>query len=292
MRLLLTGASGQLGAYLLREIRQQGEDVIAWSGSRTSSLFGVPLQTVDLTDGDAIVTSFRVANTTAVLHAAAMARIADCWRDPALADLVNVQATQLLAELAEESKARFVHVSTDLVFDGKVGRYREDHVPAPLSIYGQTKLAAETSALKCPGAAVVRSSLLYGPNLNDKPTFFDHLDASLRAGQPLDLFEDEWRTPLSLSAAARSLVALVRSEITGLIHLGGPERMSRLEMGERLAGYLHIGNPRIRAISRNEAPGPEPRPCDTSLDSSHWRRLFSDLAWPNYEAGFAEFGLI
>src|SRR3954452_10956186 len=122
MRLLVTGASGQLGSYVLRELRRRGwAGVVAWSGSRRGDLFGIPLRPVDLTDPDAAAAAFRAARPDVVLHPAALARVADCFRDPARARRVNATATAALAELAGAARARLVLVSTDLVFDGDRG---------------------------------------------------------------------------------------------------------------------------------------------------------------------------
>jgi dTDP-4-dehydrorhamnose reductase len=283
MRFLLTGASGQLGAYLLRQLTAAGADVTAWSGARRGELFGVPFQPVDLADSDAVAAAFRQARPQTVIHAAAVASIAECHRDPTRARRVNVDGTATLAELAARAGARLVLVSTDLVFDGESPPYSEGDPPAPLSIYGRSKADAEAAALAAPRAAVARVSLLFGRTLTGRPSFFDQQAEALRAGRPVTLFADEWRTPLHLATAARALVALAHSDFTGLLHLGGPERLSRLEMGHRLAHFLGADSGVLLASRRADAPAPEPRPRDVSLDSSLWRRLFPALPWPGWE---------
>jgi dTDP-4-dehydrorhamnose reductase len=283
MRLLLTGASGQLGAYLLRELAAAGMKVTAWSGARRGELFGVPLQPVDLADSDAIAVAFRQARPEAILHAAAVASVAECHRDPERARRVNVGGTAALAELSAAASARLVLVSTDLVFDGERAPYREADLPAPLSVYGRSKADAETAALAEPRAAVARVSLLFGRALTGRPSFFDQQADALRGGRPVTLFADEWRTPLHLATAARALVALARADFSGVLHVGGPERLSRLEMGRRLARFLGADPGVIVPALRADAPAPEPRPRDVSLGSSLWRRLFPALPWPGWE---------
>ena len=132
MRVLLTGASGQLGAYLLRELTERGQDVVAWSGSHSGQLEGVRLRPVDLADPDRVVAAFRESRPSLVIHCAAMAGVADCYRDPQRARQVNTGGTAVLTELAVRSGARLVLVSTDLVFDGECGCYRETDPPRPL----------------------------------------------------------------------------------------------------------------------------------------------------------------
>jgi dTDP-4-dehydrorhamnose reductase len=283
MRILITGASGQLGGYLLRELRGGVGEVVAWSGSRAGELFGHTLRPVELSKSASIADAFDEARPDLVIHAAAMARVSDCYADPEKARRVNAAATATLAELSARRGARFVFVSSDLVFDGARGRYTEQDSPSPLSEYGRSKAAAEPTTRAVPRAAVARVSLLYGPSLIGRPSFFDEQMTALRGGRPVTLFEDEFRSPLDLATAARALVALAESECAGVVHVGGPERMSRLELGQRLAKHLGLSGAGIIAVRRDQSPAPEPRPRDVSLDSSHWRQLFPTLPWPTLE---------
>jgi dTDP-4-dehydrorhamnose reductase len=281
MRLLITGGSGQLGHYLLREVADR-RDITAWSGSQAVSPFGIACLPVDLMDRDAVADAFRAAGPDTILHTAAWARINDCHRDPDHARCINTAGTALLAELAAQADARLVFVSTDLVFDGEHAPYREGDPAAPLSVYGRTKAAAEDAVRAISRGLVVRVSLLYGPSLSGRPSFFDEQVQALRAGRPVTLFADEWRTPLHLTTAARALLALAASDVTGTLHVGGPERLSRLEMSHALADWLGCSAATIVAGRRQDVPAPEPRPRDVSLDSSRWRGLFPSLPWRGF----------
>jgi dTDP-4-dehydrorhamnose reductase len=288
MRLLLTGASGQLGGYLLRVLREKGLPAVAWSGSRTGELFGFPLQPVNLAEPEAVSDAFHAARPTLIVHTAALASVAECFRDPPRAHRINAEGTAVLARLADQTGTRLLHVSTDLVFDGERGAYREQDIPRPLSVYGRSKAAAERAVLAFPRTVVVRVSLLFGPSIVGRPSFFDQQVSALREGKPCTLFADEWRTPLGLMTAAQALLAVARSDFTGVLHLGGPERMSRLEMGQRLAGYVGCDPSVIVPCSRDQAAGTEPRPRDTGLDSSCWRRLFPEQPWPLWDEALSE----
>jgi dTDP-4-dehydrorhamnose reductase len=223
-----------------------------------------------------------------VIHAAALARVGDCLRQPDRARRVNTAATAHLVALAAEARARFVFVSTDLVFDGDRGSYREDDAATPRSIYGQTKRDAEEVVLAASGNAVVRLSLLFGPSRNGRMSFFDEQLAALRGGPGVTLFSDEWRTPLDLATAARALWTVASSDVAGVLHVGGPERLSRFEMGQRLAAFVGADPSRFTAARRDDVPSPEPRPRDTSLDSSRWQDLFPSQPWPSFEAALRE----
>jgi dTDP-4-dehydrorhamnose reductase len=246
---------------------------------------------VELAEADKIAAAFRRAAPTAVIHAGAMTAVSQCQRNPDRARQVNTQGSAVLAELAEEAGARILFVSTDMVFDGEKGFYREHDLPAPLSLYGRTKAAAENAVLAVPRSVAVRVSLLFGPSIVGRPYFFDEQIANLRLGRPLTLFSDEWRTPLSLGVAARALLSIVRSDAFGVLHLGGPERMSRLEMGQRLAVHLGADSSVIVAVPRSSAPAAEPRPRDTSLDCSRWRELFPRQPWPGWQEVLAEMAI-
>ncbi len=284
MRLLITGTSGNLGAYLLRHLQGGPHAVTAWSGSRGGDLFGFSLQPIDLTQPDVVRAVFAAAHPNAVLHAAALASVAACHRDPARARRVNVEATALLADLCAAAGVRLVFVSTDLVFDGEQGGYREADAPAPLSVYGQSKRDAELAVLGTPRGLVVRLSLLYGPSLTGRPAFFDEQVRALRQRQPIACFSDEWRTPLALATAAEALAALLPVDVTGLLHLGGPERLNRLEMAQQLAVHLGADPAVLVPTSRAAVAAAEPRPRDTSLDSTRWRTRFPHLPWPAFAA--------
>jgi dTDP-4-dehydrorhamnose reductase len=223
-----------------------------------------------------------------VIHAAAVSTVAACYRDPAAAEAVNAQGSTQVAELAAAAGTRLVLVSSDLVFDGTGSWYTEQDAPAPLSLYGRTKQAAEQAVLAVPGAAVARVSLLFGPALTDRPAFFDQQLSALREHRPIPAFTDEWRTPLSLKTAARALVALAESDYAGVLHIGGPERLSRLEMAQQTADVLGLDAAVLTPTTREQFPSPEPRPRDTSLDSSRWRKAFPKVPWPGFHEALGD----
>ncbi len=274
MRFLITGASGQIGPYLLRVLRGQGHDLIAWSHRAAERVEGVTPQSVPLDDEAAIRRAFVDAAPDCVIHAAAMSAIAECLKDPAKAQAVNTRATAVLADLAAERAARLVYLSTDLVFDGEKGNYRETDLARPPTNYGRTKLAGEAPVLAIAGGAVLRLPLIVGPTLTGRAKFYENLLASLRDRRRVDLFHDEWRTPLTPDAVAEAIVLLAGSRVAGLFHVGGPQRLSRYDIGVTIARAAGLSPDSIQAVSRLSVPSPEPRSRDTSLDSAKFRRMF------------------
>ena len=270
-RVLITGAGGLLGGYLVRAATARGLDVVPWSGRAD----------VDLADPESVAAAYLAARPDVTLHAAAMARIDECEREPERARQVNARAAAHLAELAQRHGAHLLYVSTDMVFSGSEAPYAEDALPRPLSHYGVVKAEGEAGVL-AHSHAVARVSLLVGPSLTGKPTFFGGQAEALRGGKSITLFEDEWRTPLDLSAAAEGLLDLALARAEGVWHLGGPERLSRLEMGLLLARALGADESACVAVKR-----PADRPRDLSLDCSKWRAAFPSSPWPTLSQAWA-----
>lgn len=283
MRVLVTGAGGQLGGYVLRRLSGLGPDLFAWSHRPAEPRFGVALRPVDVIDHDGVDAAFNDTLPDVVVHMAAVSTPAAAYRDPELARAVNIDATVNMAKLAADLGARMIFLSTDMLFDGEKGMYTERDATDPPSLYGRTKLEAEQYVLDVPNSLVLRLSLLFGPTLIGQSTFFDAQCQALREGAPVKLFEDEWRTPLGMVQAAEAIAVAIEQAPSGLFHLGGPERVSRYEMGCRLAVLLEADPSAIVKCSRLSIESQEPRPADTSLDATRWCSRFKDFARPSFE---------
>jgi dTDP-4-dehydrorhamnose reductase len=168
---------------------------------------------------------------------------------------------------------RFLQVSTDLVFDGERAPYGESDPAAPISVYGRTKLAGERAAAEVLGerVCVARLALLYGPRATaqSRPSFVERLIERSSRGERVPLFEDELRTPLYVEDAASALARLLeRPVIPRVVHLGGPDRCSRLEMGRKALAAFGVPEDRAEPKSRSLSGAKAPRPRDVSLSSS------------------------
>jgi dTDP-4-dehydrorhamnose reductase len=278
-RWLVTGASGQLGGHILRTLECRGRNaaVLALTRGREIAV-SAPSLTVDLADVTGLRAAVRGFRPTHVLHVAAMTAVSECFADRENAQILNTAATRVLAEAASECAARFIFSSTDMVFDGFAAPYCEADEPRPLSVYGQTKRDAELTLLSMPGTLVVRIPLLYGVPCSPRPTTFVDQVAALRRRDPLKLFIDEIRTPVALSDAAEALIALARSDLTGVIHIAGPQRLSRFELVRLIAERLDIASPVLEPVSRLSIQAAEPRPADLSLDGRRFLSAFPKWA--------------
>lgn len=253
-RVLLTGSTGYLGSFLLIELRRRGVDVVT-AGRGCSGRAGEVI--LDLADPQSIAAAISSASVDAGLNAAALSSVTACAGDPEAAASVNGRSPGLLAESLH---GRCLHVSTDLVFDGLRAPYGPEDSPRPLSVYGSTKVEGEQAVLAA-GGTVVRVPLLIGPSPDGRRGATDMLRSAIQAGRRLDLFTDEFRTPLHAADAARGLVDVLLDGATGTLHLAGHERLSRWELAQRLCA-LH-GLP-TAALNRARSQG-SGRPADVSL---------------------------
>jgi dTDP-4-dehydrorhamnose reductase len=258
-RLLVTGASGYLGRALMATAAATGWAV---HGTRlTAASGGEPLDVRDAAAVDALVDRVR---PQAVIHTAYLQAGPDMRA-------VNVEGSAHVAGAARRAGARLVHLSTDFVFDGRLPRpYREDDPASPLTEYGRSKLDAERTVDDAhPDALIVRTSLIYG-GADPGPQERMVADA-LRGASTLAFFEDEIRSPVPAADLAAALLELVASTAGGLLHVAGPEHLSRLEFARLLAASSG-GNPDDLRSARSADVTP-PRPLDCSLDSTKARAL-------------------
>jgi dTDP-4-dehydrorhamnose reductase len=276
MRVLVTGASGGLGADVLIALMARGVDVVAWSGRRLENRGRLRLTPVDFTDPMILNQKLDEANPEAVVHLAAISSAAEARNDPDLTRRVNVEATETIARWCASHERRLIFTSTDMVFDGGGSWFREQDEPRPISTYGRSKLEAENYVRKDPRGLVARVALLYGFSKSGRPAFFDRAIEDLRSGKPRAFFEDEFRTPLSLEDAATILARLTEIEISGTLHVAGRERVSRFELMRRASIALGFDASLVRANRREEVVTAEPRAADLSLDTTKLAAVWPD----------------
>jgi dTDP-4-dehydrorhamnose reductase len=259
----ITGAGGLIGNYLVQTAR---------AGAADNSTMGLTRLQLDLLDFAAVRARFKRERPSLIIHCAAMSKSPACQNQPDLARKVNVEITRMLAELAAD--ATFVFFSTDLIFDGRKGNYVETNVANPLSVYADTKVAAEAIVAKHPKHLIIRTSLNGGCSPTGDRGFNEELVRAWRAGESVNLFDDEFRSPIAAAETARAVWELIERGATGVYHVAGAERLSRFQIGELLAARWASLNPRINRTSLKTYSGP-PRAPDTSLNSGKAQKLLS-----------------
>ena len=251
-RLLITGASGLLGANLV--LKAMGAyEVIAVSRQHAVRQDGCIPVLADLTEEGAarrIVAEYR---PEAVVHCAAATDLEACERDPKWAFLQNRDMARWIAEACRAHGAKLVHISTDAVFDGENGPYSELDPPRPISAYGESKLGGERAVLEAYEGAIVARCNFFGWNAQPKSSLGEWFLERLASGKPTSGFTDVWVSPLYAGHLARLVLALVERGEGGLIHLPGADCVSKYHFGRRLARVFGLDPDLVQPASVEDA---------------------------------------
>jgi len=274
IKILLTGATGLLGYNLLRLLLETGYEIIATYHNSTLDDFlnDIAWVRVDLEDQEKIMQAVREVAPDVIMHAAAYTDVDGCEVNREKAYRINYLATSAIARIAGKVKAFVVYVSTDYVFDGEKGMYKENDLPNPVNYYGFTKLLGEVaiSSILPETSLIVRTSGLYGYSPTGKKNFGIISFEKLLRGEEVYAFYDQILSPTYAYALAMELIKIVEKKITGIIHLAG-ERLSRYEFARTLAKVLGADEALIKPISVNDVKLIAKRPKDSSLDTAEAR---------------------
>ena len=184
---------------------------------------------------------FRLSQPDVVAHLAAMADVGACEREPERATAVNVAATAAIAGLCQQYGARLVFVSTEYVFDGRRGFYREDEHPSPTTVYGRTKWEAEQEVARlAPRGSIVRTSIVYGWPLQAHRNFGPWLVERLRNGQPYYAPTDVLRTPVYVEHLVDGIAKLVEEDSPGIHHIAGSDWVSMYDFALAIADEFQL----------------------------------------------------
>ena len=242
MRVLIVGASGFIGRHLVRRLgRKPDRQIVGTYLSRPPGDDAHSWLQVELTDSAGIERVFRLARPDAVVHLAAIADVGTAERDPERATAVNVTATASIARLCNLLGAKLIFVSTEYVFDGKRGYYREDESPIPTTHYGQTKWEAEQEVASLTTRwSVLRTSIVYGWPEPGQRNFAPWLLEHLKSGQTYNAPTDVYRTPVYVKHLTDGIAKLVDEEHTGIHHVAGADWVSMYDFAAAIAQAFHL----------------------------------------------------
>jgi dTDP-4-dehydrorhamnose reductase len=274
--LLVTGANGFVAGNVLAEAGDSWEIHAVSRRQPPSTDPRWQWHTLDSLEPEAWHGLLRHIQPSAVIHTAAVADIDLCEARPDLATAVNVGLTRTLAGYCRSTETRLVHCSTDTVFDGEHAPYREEDPPGPVNHYARTKVEAEQLALDLgPVSVVARLAVVVGlPLFGTGNSFLSRMLAALRAGKEVTVPANEVRTPIDVITLARALLELAGDRRpNGLLHLGGNERVNRLDLARRIAVFHGFPPERIVPIDPTTLPGRANRPRDASMINTRARSL-------------------
>lgn len=278
MRILVLGRHGQVGAALTQSMQGLGE------------LIALDRAQLDLSNPDAIRTALRELQPQMIINAAAYTAVDAAESDEATAFQVNAEAPRVIAEESERLGAALIHYSTDYVFDGgKQGSWLEDDVPAPLSVYGRSKLAGEQAITDVGGShLILRTSWVYG--LHGKNFLLTMLKLA-ETRDELAIVDDQIGAPTWAVTIADATAAIIRDSgesaqlaaLSGIYHLCAGGHTSWFGFAQAIFAHASIERkPKLRPITTAEYPTPAKRPSNSMLNTDKFRHTFGDLpAWDN-----------
>ncbi len=268
MKLLITGASGLFGSKLAEIATSKKFEV--YSGySQDNPTYGTKIR-FDITDKTNVEKAFSKITPEVIVHAATLTDVDKCEISKELAWKINVEGTKNIVETAKKSHSFLVYVSTDYVFDGEKGNYRETDSPNPQNYYGLTKLKAEElvqNTLK--EYCVVRASVIYGAQpAAGKINFALWLINKLKNKEAPKVLVDQWNSPTLNTNMANMTLEIIERKLTGTYHISGATRISRYEFAKELARTFHLNVDLIAPTLMTQFSWSAKRPKDSSLDTT------------------------
>ena len=270
MRILVTGSNGLLGQKLIKLLGNKPDiELLATSKgvNRVSNQEGYQYQSLDITNQQEINAVFDTFKPDAVINTAAMTNVDACEDDKELCWDLNVNAVKYMIAAAEKHNMHLIHLSTDFVFDGEAGPYKETDQPNPLSYYGKSKYEAEkllqASNIKW---AIARTIIVYGVAENmSRSNIVLWAKEALEKGNPLTIVDDQFRSPTLAEDLAMGCWLIAEKQAEGIYHLSGKDVMSIIELVNRVADFYGLDKSIISPISSSSLNQAAKRPPKTGF---------------------------
>ena len=259
--ILITGGSSYLGQHLVPPASTLYETFYTYYQNDPLQLPG-SFQ-LDVRDAAAVSNLVSTLNPDAIIHTVGSNRTADMWN-------VILEGTTHMAQAAERTGARLVHISSDVIFNGREAPYDESAPPTPIHQYGRAKAEAEKIAAAYDNHVIIRTSLIYGLRLMDHGTAW--MVHALQAGQPATLFTDQRRNPVWVQTLSHACLELAAADFCGIINVAGRQEISRAEFGLRMLDWWQIEERGTLMLGRSDA---DRWPADCTFDLSRAESLLT-----------------
>ncbi|MCS7109292.1 MAG: dTDP-4-dehydrorhamnose reductase [Candidatus Micrarchaeota archaeon] len=264
MRIFITGGSGLLGSKIAEIALEKDYEVFSGYKSHYPD-FGEAIK-FNLIDELSIIKALDIVNPDVIIHTAAMIDVDKCEIKKELAYKINVEGTRVLAEFARKKHIYLLYVSTDYVFDGNKGMYKEEDKTNPINYYGYTKLLGENL---CRDFCIARTCVIYGSkSTGNKSNFALWLIKSLEKEEEVRVVTDQFITPTLNTNLAEMILEFVDKNLKGIFHLAGTTRVSRFEFALEIAKTFDLDTNLIKPAKMSDINWIAKRPKDPSLDVS------------------------
>ena len=268
--ILVTGSNGLLGQKITEKILTEGRlNLIATAkgANRFPVDGGYEYAEMDILNAEQVKQVVLKYQPDAIIHTAAMTNVDTSETNKEACYQLNVAATQNLVSLCEEHHIHFIHLSTDFIFDGGDGPYVETDAPNPLSYYGETKLLAELAVQNSKAKwGILRTVLVYGITADiSRSNIVLWAKGALERKQPINVVNDQWRTPTLAEDLAEACLLAVENAAQGVYHIAGKDYMSIADLVRKVADYWSLDHSLILEISSAGLNQKAKRPAKTGF---------------------------
>ena len=270
-KILITGSNGLLGQKLI-DLYLKNNDVKLIATARGINRYptddGYEYAIMDITSFEQVQEVIKKYKPHCIINTAAMTNVDQCEEDMVGAENHNINAVSHLIDAANQVDAHFIQLSTDFIFDGKAGPYKEDDEPNPLSFYGKTKLEAEKIIrTKSNKWSIIRTILVYGiVHDMSRSNIVLWAKNALEKGQPLKIVDDQFRSPTLAEDLAIGCQLVEQKEAEGIYNISGKDQMSIVSLVERVADYFQLDKTSIERVSSSTLNQPAKRPPITGFN--------------------------
>jgi dTDP-4-dehydrorhamnose reductase len=265
--ILVTGASGLLGSNIVTFLQGEKEDITAIYYANPIKFNNVRCIKTDITHEKLLKNLFSELNPEVIIHCAAQTDVDWCEKYPSKAYSINVDATRFIAEAAKESDSTLVYISTDSVFNGKLGNYQEEDIPDPVNVYAKSKLDGESEIIKLTRKYLILRTNIYGWNLQEKLSLNEWFLQKLESGQTVSAFDDVLFSPILVNDLAKIIYDMIKARLTGLYHAGSSESCSKFEFACKLSDIFSLDKNLIMPVTIDSIPLVARRPKNMSLNT-------------------------
>jgi dTDP-4-dehydrorhamnose reductase len=282
MKILITGANGLLGQKLVYRLAGQPDfDVIATSKgeNRIALRSGYQYHPLDITNREEVLKLMDSIRPDCIINTAAMTNVDACENEKVGCKALNVDAVSYLIEACKPNKTHLIHISTDFVFDGENGPYREEDEPNPLSYYALSKLESEKLVMNSGlDFTIIRTIIIYGV-VDDaqRSNLVLWTKSSLEAKKTITVITDQYRSPTLAEDLAEACVKAAELKATGVFHICGPEEDldSIINIARKVATFFDLDQSYIHPITSDELNQPAKRPPRTGFILDKARRILN-----------------
>ena len=277
MKILITGSNGLLGQKLVKQLLNKNISFLASSKgeNRNPQCPNTHYVQMDITNPSQVSAIFQEYLPSAVIHTAAITNVDYCESNISECKEVNVAATKILFHAAQSINAQLIALSTDFVFDGVRGNYKETDAPNPLSVYAKSKLAAEQllQVSNYKNWTIVRTIIVFGEGNNlSRSNIVLWAKEALTSGKELNIIDDQFRAPTWADDLAWACISIAKMKKKGMFHISGPETFSIYDLVLRVAKFCGLETESLNKTTSESLNQAAKRPPKTGFDLTKARK--------------------